>query len=242
MERERPPPSAAGGARFSAGGRHASPSPRVEGVGQSREVSRPVRRAGGDPGVGGSGRIALLLALPSPPTSGCPPTCPAPGVLMYRGIRVPPGISALFTAPHPQKAWAPGAAALDSQQRMSPVADALGPGKETRNEERKRRPAQGCASVLPGRAGCAGVPWALRDQRWWAGVPGALRSPGAHAVSGRPRPPPERASRPRGAPCRPPRAPARLSPGSRAGGTSAPPPPGRARPPVRQLHPPRPRG
>lgn len=150
------------------------------------------------------------LGAASAPHLRVPPTCPAPGVPMYRVIRVPPGISALFTSSptHPPTKKSLGSRCGCTRlaaARTPPLADAPGPGKETGNEEHGRRPAPGCSSVPPG-------------------ARGAQRGPGARAVSGRPRPPPERASWPGGAPCRPPRAPARLSPGSRRGGAAAPPP------------------
>ena len=194
---------------------------------------------------GGSGRTALLLALPPPPTSGCPLLALHPGSPCAGGYEFLLG-SALCSPPQ-KKAWAPGAAASDSQQRTPPPADAPGPGTETGKGESRRRPAPGCSSVPPGARGGArgparsavvgrGAPRAPVARR--RDVPACLLvrgvrggGPGPCAVSGggqgspacssRPAPArsaaPERSSRPGGAPCRPPRA-----PGGRRGGAAAP--------------------
>lgn len=65
---------------------------------------------------------------------------------------------------------------------MPPLADALGPGKETRNEERKRR-----RRGMRQRAGRAGVrrgPGALRDRSVVGKGARRLRCPAPHAVEG----------------------------------------------------------
>lgn len=108
-----------------------------------------------------------------------PPLALVPGFPCTGGYEFLLG-SALCSLPPQKKAWAPGAAAPDSQQRTPPLADAPGPGRDRRRGA-QATPGAGMLQRASGCAGCAGGP--RRPARSAVVGRGAWRAP----VARRPR-------------------------------------------------------